>query len=263
MAFRRGLNITQTGSSLKIHTRVKIAFKNGPSLVCVSMDNFQLLFNWTDAGRSPRIQLLSMQKIPLRLGRSRTPLLGRTALQLAQKLTRKPNRTKRPRKRSKLLHGTHLCNTYISTPKCTQRRYASCTSHGISIGSMELPLLSEDRVSKIGGGTPLLWSETNQETLALSDFSSARACLTLIERRNVHPLVVMLYALMTSLPFHRKVIHLAVVACLDRVEETLVMLKSAVIMARSRLRFHIFADDANRPKFTTQVRTSFTVIGTN
>ena len=44
-------------------------------------------------------------------------------------------------------------------------------------------------------------------------------------------------------------IHLAVVACGDRLEETLVMLKSAVLFTRAPLRFHIFADDELRPLF--------------
>ncbi len=44
-------------------------------------------------------------------------------------------------------------------------------------------------------------------------------------------------------------IHLAVVACGDRLEEALVMLQSAVRSARGHLTFHIFADDELRPRF--------------
>jgi lipopolysaccharide biosynthesis glycosyltransferase len=44
-------------------------------------------------------------------------------------------------------------------------------------------------------------------------------------------------------------IHLAVVACGDRLDEALVMLQSAVRSARGHLTFHIFADDELRPRF--------------
>lgn len=37
--------------------------------------------------------------------------------------------------------------------------------------------------------------------------------------------------------------HLAVVACGDRLEETLTMIKSAVLLSIKRLRLHIFAED--------------------
>ncbi len=44
-------------------------------------------------------------------------------------------------------------------------------------------------------------------------------------------------------------IHLAVVACGDRLEESLVMLQSAARSTRGHLTFHIFADDELRPRF--------------
>ena len=42
-------------------------------------------------------------------------------------------------------------------------------------------------------------------------------------------------------------------ACLDRVEETFIMLKSALIQTKAPLHFHIFADDDNQPKFEKEV----------
>ena len=38
-------------------------------------------------------------------------------------------------------------------------------------------------------------------------------------------------------------VHIAVVSCLNRVEETLVMLKSALLQTKAKLKFHVFADD--------------------
>uniref|UniRef100_A0A8C5XIZ1 UDP-D-xylose:beta-D-glucoside alpha-1,3-D-xylosyltransferase n=1 Tax=Microcebus murinus TaxID=30608 RepID=A0A8C5XIZ1_MICMU len=49
-------------------------------------------------------------------------------------------------------------------------------------------------------------------------------------------------------------IHLAVVACGDRLEETLVMLKSAVLFSHRKIQFHIFTEDALRPEFDEQLR---------
>ncbi|XP_032997103.1 glucoside xylosyltransferase 2 isoform X2 [Lacerta agilis] len=43
--------------------------------------------------------------------------------------------------------------------------------------------------------------------------------------------------------------HLAVVACGDRLEETLTMLKSAVLFSYRKLKFHIFAEDSLKPEF--------------
>lgn len=47
--------------------------------------------------------------------------------------------------------------------------------------------------------------------------------------------------------------HLAVVACGDRVEETVTMLKSAVLFSVKKLRFHIFAEDELKPEFERKV----------
>ena len=48
-------------------------------------------------------------------------------------------------------------------------------------------------------------------------------------------------------------VHIAVVSCLNRVEETLVMLKSALLQTKAKLKFHVFADDENMPKFKSEV----------
>ena len=50
-------------------------------------------------------------------------------------------------------------------------------------------------------------------------------------------------------------IHLAVVVCGERVEESLTMLKSATLFTRTFMSFHIFTEDGLRGNFTTQVMT--------
>lgn len=47
--------------------------------------------------------------------------------------------------------------------------------------------------------------------------------------------------------------HLAVVACGDRLLETLNMLKSAVLFSNKKLKFHIFAEDSLKPEFEKKV----------
>ena len=47
-------------------------------------------------------------------------------------------------------------------------------------------------------------------------------------------------------------IHLAVVACGERLEEPQIMIKSAVLLTQAKLHVHIFADDGLRPQFKTQ-----------
>lgn len=47
--------------------------------------------------------------------------------------------------------------------------------------------------------------------------------------------------------------HLAVVACGPRLEETLTMLKSAVLLSNKPLHFHIFAEDALHDSFKNAV----------
>ena len=49
------------------------------------------------------------------------------------------------------------------------------------------------------------------------------------------------------------VCHLAVVACGNRLSETLVLLKSAVLLTRAKIFFHIFADDDLQPRFKQAV----------
>lgn len=48
---------------------------------------------------------------------------------------------------------------------------------------------------------------------------------------------------------HSVVIHLSVVACGDRLEETLIMIKSATLLSRLPIHVHIFADDDLQPQF--------------
>ena len=49
------------------------------------------------------------------------------------------------------------------------------------------------------------------------------------------------------------VVHLSVVACGDRLNESMVMLKSASLFTRAPLHAHIFAEDELRPLFEEQV----------
>lgn len=48
--------------------------------------------------------------------------------------------------------------------------------------------------------------------------------------------------------------HLAVVACGNRLEETLTMLKSALLFSLKRITFHIFAEEPLAPQFTERVK---------
>ncbi|KAM5232120.1 glucoside xylosyltransferase 2 isoform 2-T2 [Hipposideros larvatus] len=48
--------------------------------------------------------------------------------------------------------------------------------------------------------------------------------------------------------------HLAVVACGNRLEETLVMLKSAVLFSHRKMQFHIFTEESLKPEFEKQLR---------
>jgi hypothetical protein len=48
-------------------------------------------------------------------------------------------------------------------------------------------------------------------------------------------------------------IHLSVVACGDRLEETLTMIKSAVIFTKSQIDLHIFADSVLEVEFKQEV----------
>lgn len=51
-----------------------------------------------------------------------------------------------------------------------------------------------------------------------------------------------------------EVMHLAVVACGNRLDETLTMVKSALLFSLKRIKFHIFAEDPLAPQFTERVR---------
>ncbi|HEX4960374.1 MAG TPA: glycosyl transferase family 90 [Thermoanaerobaculia bacterium] len=55
-------------------------------------------------------------------------------------------------------------------------------------------------------------------------------------------------------PGHPAEIHLAVVACGDRLDEALVMLQSAARSARGHFTVHIFADDELRPRFQERLQ---------
>ncbi|XP_060622326.2 glucoside xylosyltransferase 2 [Anolis sagrei] len=48
--------------------------------------------------------------------------------------------------------------------------------------------------------------------------------------------------------------HLAVVACGDRLEETLIMLKSAVLFSNRKIKFHIFAENSLKPEFERKLQ---------
>ncbi|ELT91149.1 hypothetical protein CAPTEDRAFT_208845, partial [Capitella teleta] len=50
-------------------------------------------------------------------------------------------------------------------------------------------------------------------------------------------------------------VHLSVVACGDRLEESMIMIKSAVILSTAHVMVHIFADDDLRPVFQKQLET--------
>lgn len=51
-----------------------------------------------------------------------------------------------------------------------------------------------------------------------------------------------------------EVMHLAVVACGNRLDETLTMVKSALLFSLKRIKFHIFAEDPLAPQFAERVR---------
>lgn len=51
-----------------------------------------------------------------------------------------------------------------------------------------------------------------------------------------------------------EVMHLAVVACGNRLDETLTMVKSALLFSLKKIKFHIFAEDPLVPRFEEKVR---------
>lgn len=51
-----------------------------------------------------------------------------------------------------------------------------------------------------------------------------------------------------------ELMHLAVVACGDRLDETLTMVKSALLFSLKKIAFHIFAEDPLAPQFKERVR---------
>ena len=54
--------------------------------------------------------------------------------------------------------------------------------------------------------------------------------------------------------------HLAVVACGNRLEETLIMVKSALLFSVKKIKFHIFAEDPLAAHFEKGVSTSLRVM---
>ncbi|XP_056294463.1 glucoside xylosyltransferase 2 isoform X1 [Pseudoliparis swirei] len=53
----------------------------------------------------------------------------------------------------------------------------------------------------------------------------------------------------------KEVMHLAVVACGNRLDETLAMVKSALLFSLKRITFHIFAEDSLAPQFDEKLKT--------
>lgn len=51
-----------------------------------------------------------------------------------------------------------------------------------------------------------------------------------------------------------EVMHLAVVACGNRLDETLTLVKSALLFSIKKIKFHIFAEDPLAPQFEERVR---------
>lgn len=51
-----------------------------------------------------------------------------------------------------------------------------------------------------------------------------------------------------------EVMHLAVVACGNRLDETLAMVKSALLFSVKKITFHIFAENPLAPQFEEKVR---------
>ncbi len=68
-------------------------------------------------------------------------------------------------------------------------------------------------------------------------------------------LALLFLLLGAAAPARADEIHLAVVACGDRLDEAMVMLQSAALSAHGHLTFHIFADDDLRPRFEERLRT--------
>lgn len=76
---------------------------------------------------------------------------------------------------------------------------------------------------------------------------SNRSNLSVLPRRPEDPRRV------HAAPPPRLWMHLAVVACGSRLEETLVMLKSAVLFSHRKMQFHIFTEESLQPEFDKQV----------
>lgn len=51
-----------------------------------------------------------------------------------------------------------------------------------------------------------------------------------------------------------ELMHLAVVACGSRLDETLTMIKSALLFSIKKIKFHIFSEDSLAPQFEERVR---------
>lgn len=57
-----------------------------------------------------------------------------------------------------------------------------------------------------------------------------------------------------KVPQAEDIMHLAVVACGNRLEETLTMVKSALLFSIKKIKFHIFAEEELKEQFEREVR---------
>ena len=72
--------------------------------------------------------------------------------------------------------------------------------------------------------------------------------------RYAHMIMIVRYFFIFSKSQHwREGLHISVVACGERLEETLIMFKSAVLFSKALLVFHIFAEDGLQQEFKEQV----------
>uniref|UniRef100_A0A8D0SNX3 UDP-D-xylose:beta-D-glucoside alpha-1,3-D-xylosyltransferase n=1 Tax=Sus scrofa TaxID=9823 RepID=A0A8D0SNX3_PIG len=107
------------------------------------------------------------------------------------------------------------------------------------------------------------------ETLVVCSITCPFSCLLLVNMHFILEAEFHTYQLSTMerpvesrsfqvvLP-HELWIHLAVVACGNRLEETLVMLKSAVLFSHRKMQFHIFTEESLKPEFDKQWPDSYT-----
>ncbi|XP_048348112.1 glucoside xylosyltransferase 2 [Sphaerodactylus townsendi] len=100
--------------------------------------------------------------------------------------------------------------------------------------------LEEEEAAQVSRREPRLHKKPGKRSAARGKFASVR------KPKDQKPSTVQL-----STP---QCMHLAVVACGDRLEETLIMLKSAVLFSNRKLKFHIFAEDSLKPEFERKLQ---------